>query len=62
MNCVEGLKIKDEKDKRHICKSCIIGKAYRQSFLYKHNHANNILNVIVVELSYFDVPTFGGTK
>lgn len=43
--------IKGEKDKVLTCKLYIVGKAYRQSFLDKHKHANSILDMVVCNLS-----------
>lgn len=42
MNSIEGLKIKDEKDKIPTYKLCIIDKAHRRYFLYKQKHASII--------------------
>lgn len=62
MNCIEGLEIKREKDKISIYQSCIIGKAHKQPFSNKNKHANDILDVIICDLDYFNTTNFGGTK
>lgn len=62
MNCVEGLKIKEKKDKICICESCIVGKVHMQLFSHKHKHTNSILNIIVSNLDYLNTISFSGAK
>lgn len=62
MNNIEDLKIKGGKDKIPACELCIISKTHRQPFLNKYKHANSILNVIMFNLGYSKIISFGGAK
>lgn len=62
MKNVERLKIKGKKQKTSTCKLYIIDKAYRQAFLHKYKYDSSILDVIVFNLGYFDIFSFGGIK
>lgn len=62
INSVKRSKVNDKKDKVSICKLCIISKAYIYPFLCKYKHANVTLDVVVSNLVYFDITTFGGAK
>lgn len=62
MNNINGLEIKCDNDKVHICELSIIDKSHRQSFQYMHKYANDVLDVILFNLYYSNIATFSGTK